>query len=334
MEKYVEFSGKDVDDAIANACKHFGIERDKLEIEIVSGGSSGIFGLVGVKKARILAQKRGAVEQGESLKTPVAPSRKTESRPATKPVKAKSQPAPEPKQKSESTPKPVPESKSELRPETKPESKPRTGSEPKPLPEQEPRQDSLTGSSLETETKEEIKTEIEKMSPGDLSRDSGTDDPELREYIHDLLVNLTKPLSPDAVITVNDRTKPISVIIKDETTSEILIGRDGQTLSAIQYIANRIIAKNRPGAARVQLDTEDFLEKQNEKLQENAFLLATKAKKIGKTMSTRPLSSYHRRIVHMALQNDKKIRTKSKGDGPMKRVLIMPKQRRKKPSQE
>jgi spoIIIJ-associated protein len=298
MEEYVEFSGKDVDDAIANACRHFGLEREKLEIEIVSGGSSGIFGLVGVKKARILAQKRTTIEK---IETPnnhgnAVQTAAHEPKPAKKQSRAKSQ--------------------------------------PKPVPKAELKDELETDSTPETEIKEPPKTGIDKVDLQAVPEDPGTDDPELRQYIHGLLIHLTEPLCPNAKISVNDQTKPISVTIKDETTTDILIGRDGQTLSAIQYIANRIIAKNRPGAARVQLDTEDFLEKQNEELQQSAFELASKAKKIGKTMSTRPLSSYHRRIVHMALQNDKKIRTKSKGDGPMKRVLIMPKQRRKKPSQE
>jgi spoIIIJ-associated protein len=323
MEEYVEFSGKDVDDAIANACKHFGIERDKLEIEIVSGGSSGIFGLVGVKKARLLAKKRGAIEEDEPVKAfqDAAPAKTEQPMPARKTGSGKSQPKP----------KPEPRKKSMPEPKQDPASKP--AHEPALEPEKEPARDLKAGLNFETD-KEEKKAETEKMDVSVLPSDPGTEDPELREYVHGLMVHLTEPLSPGAEIIVNDQSKPISVIIKDETTSEVLIGKDGQTLSAIQYIANRIIAKNRPGAARVQLDTEDFLEKQNEKLQENAFQLAVKAKQIGKTMSTRPLSSYHRRIVHMALQNDKKIRTKSKGDGPMKRVLIMPKQRRKKPSQD
>ncbi|MCA1742804.1 MAG: Jag N-terminal domain-containing protein [Desulfovibrionales bacterium] len=263
MEEYVEFTGKDVDDAIAGACRHFNLDRDKLEIEIVSGGSSGIFGLVGVKKARVMAKKRTLINSEEADN-----NQQEKKKPKEKPKAAKK----------EHPAKEVPKAKTKV----------------------------TKADTQEAEPREQV-SQKKKQEP---------------QPVH------------GAEISVNDQTKPIGVIIKDESTSEILIGRDGQTLSAIQYIANRIIAKNWPGAARVQVDTEDFLEKQNEKLQQNAQQLASKAKKVGKTMSTRPLSSYHRRIVHMALQNDKKVRTKSKGDGPMKRVLIMPRNRRRKPSQE
>ncbi len=331
MGEYVEFSGKDVDEAIANACRHFGIEREKLEVEIVSGGSSGIFGLVGVKKAMILAQIRGTTEKSESRKNIPSPAlvEAAQAGPDIKQAKTRPQSKPaEPDHKSE--PQYSPDKGYGVKARAVPGSK----TEPEPVQNDTP-DEPLPGSEQKPEPQvREAVARVEKDEVLETEPEAQPSDPELKDYVYQLMVQLTAPFSPQARITVNDQTRPISVIIKDETTSEILIGRDGQTLSAIQYIANRIIAKNRPGAARVQLDTEDFLEKQNEKLQQNAFQLAVKAKKIGKTMSTRPLSSYHRRIVHMALQSDKKIRTKSKGDGPMKRVLIMPKHRRRKTSQE
>jgi len=60
MSDIKEFQGKNLDEAIESACKHFDLKRDKLEIEIVSGGSSGIFGLVGVKPAIVRAKSRGS----------------------------------------------------------------------------------------------------------------------------------------------------------------------------------------------------------------------------------------------------------------------------------
>jgi spoIIIJ-associated protein len=91
----------------------------------------------------------------------------------------------------------------------------------------------------------------------------------------------------------------------------------------MQYLLNRIVSRKFPGVARIQLDAGDYREKQDEQLRKTAQLLAQKAKTSHRTQSTRPLSSYHRRVVHMALQDDRDILTRSKGDGPMKRVLIM-----------
>ncbi len=261
MDKYVEFSGKDVDEAISNACKFFSIDRNQLEIEIVSGGSSGIFGLVGVKKAKIKAQKR------------------------------------------------IPDNHIEKEEETLQKSEP---------------EDALQNESFEEVPEETAAPESEELPVADQ---------ELKDFIQDLVSRLIRPLAPEAEISIRGDSDPVLVLIHDSNNSNLILGRDGQTLSALQYLANRIIAKHHPGAARIQLDTENFLEKQSEKLEQSAFHLAQRAIKAGKTVSTRPLSSYHRRIVHLALQGESNIRTKSKGEGPMKRVLIMPKAGRKKKQQ-
>ncbi|MDL2316471.1 Jag N-terminal domain-containing protein, partial [Desulfovibrio sp. OttesenSCG-928-A18] len=55
--QYKEFQGKSLDDAIREACEYYGVAREKLEIEIVSDAKSGIFGLVGAKKATIKAAR-------------------------------------------------------------------------------------------------------------------------------------------------------------------------------------------------------------------------------------------------------------------------------------
>ena len=214
MDEFVEFSGKNVDEAIARACEHFQTDRDQLEIEIVTGGSSGIFGLVGVKKARIKAKKRNNLRDLELL-------------------------------------------------------------------------------------------------------------------IKDIVANLIKPMSHNPEILIDLQSEPILVTIIDQENSGLIIGRDGQTIAALQYVANRIIAKKWPGTSRIQLDTGDYRQKQNERLRKTAIYLAQQAKREGRVMSTQPLSSYHRRLIHLALQDDNNIQTRSKGDGSLKKVLIIPRRRRR-----
>lgn len=213
MEQFKQFWGKDVDEAIEEACEYFKAERDDLEIEIVTGGSSGIFGLVGVKKAEISARKRNNFK-------------------------------------------------------------------------------------------------------------------ELEADIRDIISTLTQGMVEEAKFRIEIEEDPIQVVIEDDDNSGLLIGRDGQTITALQYIANRIIARKWPGTARVQLDSGDFRRKQQEKLESTAQHLASKAKQAGRVMSTQPLSAFHRRVVHMALQEDKSVQTRSKGDGPFKRVLIMPRKKK------
>jgi len=116
----------------------------------------------------------------------------------------------------------------------------------------------------------------------------------------------------------------VNVCIQDEEHSGLLIGREGQTLAALQYLANRIMARRWESPVRVQINTGEYREKQDDSLRKMALYLADKARNLGRPQSTKPLSSYHRRVIHLTLQEDDTIQTRSKGDGPMKRVIIVP----------
>ena len=104
--------------------------------------------------------------------------------------------------------------------------------------------------------------------------------------------------------------------------SGVLIGREGQTLAALQYLASRIVSRGMNAAVRVNLDAGDYKQRQDDKLQELALHLAAKVKNTGRACSTRPLNSYHRRIIHLALQEDEQVQTRSTGDGVLKRVVV------------
>ena len=119
----------------------------------------------------------------------------------------------------------------------------------------------------------------------------------------------------------------IKVMIDAGDSSGLLIGRYSQTLTAIQYIASRVLSRVFGAAARMQIDAGDYRERQDDKMRELALSLAERVKEEGRGLYTRPLSSYHRRVVHVTLQDDPELQTRSKGDGAMKRVLITLKRR-------
>lgn len=148
---------------------------------------------------------------------------------------------------------------------------------------------------------------------------------ELKLYVRDVLNKLIEPIAgrPSLDVSMEGPGK-VLVVIEDEEQAGLLIGKEGVTLQALQYIANRILAKQWSEQVRLRLDAGDYRERQNESLREMALSLAEKAVSQNRSQSTRPLSSYHRRVVHMALQEDATVQTRSKGDGPMKRVIIQP----------
>ena len=104
--------------------------------------------------------------------------------------------------------------------------------------------------------------------------------------------------------------------------SGLLIGREGQTLAALQYLTSRIVSRRMEAPVRIQFDVGDYRERQDDRLRELALSLAERVRTTGRPCSTRPMSSYHRRLVHMALQDSPDVQTRSSGEGPLKRVII------------
>ncbi len=143
---------------------------------------------------------------------------------------------------------------------------------------------------------------------------------------------LTFPLLGDAnieVVSANDRVR---VSISGLEDPGLLIGRDGQTLSSLQYLATRMVSNRMNALVRVQIDAGDYRERQDERLRDLAFSLAEKVKSGGKPQLTRPLSSYHRRVIHLTLQDDPAVQTHSKGEGEMKRVAVTLRRKQDKPA--
>jgi spoIIIJ-associated protein len=104
--------------------------------------------------------------------------------------------------------------------------------------------------------------------------------------------------------------------------SGILIGKNGQTLDALQYLIQRIVNNKINNKKQVILDTERYRERRTKNLAKMAQKLGEKAKKYRRIFSTEPLNSQDRKIIHLTLQDDKKLATKSEGDGLYKKIII------------
>lgn len=107
--------------------------------------------------------------------------------------------------------------------------------------------------------------------------------------------------------------------------SGLLIGRKGRTLDALQFIVNKIVNKALGKRARVIVDSENYRERRRDFLIQMALRMGDKAKKIGKPVATNPLNPHDRRIVHLALREDEELGTKGRGEGILKKVVIIPK---------
>jgi len=132
-------------------------------------------------------------------------------------------------------------------------------------------------------------------------------------------------LIPMEGITVKGKVEDGSVNLNiDGDKTGLLIGRKGKTLDALQFIVNKIVNKSLEKRSRVIVDSENYRLRRQEFLVQMALKMGDKAKKIKRPVTTNLLNPHDRRIVHLALRDDDELGTKGKGEGILKKVVIIP----------
>lgn len=139
---------------------------------------------------------------------------------------------------------------------------------------------------------------------------------------NDFLKTLLVKMNIEGKITIKQKQNNLYIDVVGNEMA-LLIGRRGQTLDSIQYLISLVVNKGRDEYLRVILDTENYRQKRKDTLERLAHKLASKAKKIKKDISLEPMNPYERRIIHSALQNNKAVSTKSDGDEPYRKVVII-----------
>ena len=138
------------------------------------------------------------------------------------------------------------------------------------------------------------------------------------------LENILALIPVDTTVTGEKTDGKIDLTIEGDT-SGLLIGRKGKTLDALQYIVNKAANKKSEKKVKVVIDSENYRQRRIESLKQLAIKMGAKAKKIKKPVATNPLNPHDRRIVHITLKEEEGIDTKSRGDGLLKKVVIIPK---------
>jgi spoIIIJ-associated protein len=139
----------------------------------------------------------------------------------------------------------------------------------------------------------------------------------------DTLVEMLKHLGFEATVTDQEYDDMLLLDIQTEDSAR-LIGRQGQTLSELQYLLNRILHKGDDSVPRVMLDVGGYRRQAREQLAKRAVELADKVRRFGDIMELEPMNAYERRIVHQALKTDPDIETHSvEVDGSDKKVILL-----------
>ena len=137
------------------------------------------------------------------------------------------------------------------------------------------------------------------------------------------LAKIFDEMKLDVVIDVKENSGYLVFDLQGENLG-ILIGRRGDTLDSLQFLLNLVINDKNNAKVKGIIDIENYRAKREETLIGLGHKLAAKARKTGQKVVLEPMNPQERRIIHMALQNDKRVTTYSEGEEPYRKVVIEP----------
>ena len=293
MEREFLATGKTVEEAIEAAYEKAGVDREYVTVEIIERPKKKFFGLKTVP-----ATAKAVIDEDYWNKMFGIKEKKAEAPKKKKEVK-------EQKPKAE---KPVEEqTKKEKQEKPKKEQKPQQPKKQEPKKEQKPAEEKI-----EEASKEEVKV----LAPEVLER-KGSD---AANYIKEVLTALGYP---EAEVTYSQKDGMIVLQLSGEEMGAV-VGRRGDNLDAMQYLASLVANKSEGSYVRVVLDIDDYRSKREASLRAYARKTASQAVKSGRSITLEPMNPYERRIVHSTVQTVSGATSKSIGSEPNRRVVISP----------
>ena len=139
--------------------------------------------------------------------------------------------------------------------------------------------------------------------------------------VNAFLTKLTETAGIDATFQMSEKDDVIDVKILGDDVGA-LIGRHGDTLTALQYLANLMVNRSKENHYKVYIDIEDYKENRKAKLESIARRTADKVMNSKRAISMDPMSAYERKIVHSALQSYTQLETVSYGEEPGRYIVI------------
>lgn len=293
---FVEKTGKNVDEAIAEALKELNITADQADIEVLDEGRKGIFGF-GRKDAKVRVTVKEVTVAKES-----APAEKTVSEDAEAAVQAVKEAAniavDTAVKKAEAVKADASAAVEDLS---------QKAAEAK---------DNAVDSAIST--LESLKSE----RPAREARKYVVNDEAIiaaKEFLQRVFTAMKIEVAMEKFINKNDGSVTFKLHGQD---MGILIGKHGQTLDSLQYLTNLVANKTSNERVRVIIDVEDYRDRRIETLTRLANRLADKVKRTGERVALEPMNPHERKIIHMALQGDRRVTTLSEGDDPYRHVVI------------
>ena len=288
MEKEYYYVGVTVDEAIKKGLKDLALTEDAVKIEVIEGGSAGIFGLF-KKEAKV---KLVPLDEDYNKEDVVELAKLTEEVVVVEKVAEKEQ---------------------EVEVKT---------TEQEVVVEKVVEQDVHTEETKLTveetvEEAEQNEESVKKVKREDYivkNKDS------IVNYLQNIVVAMGYP---DATVDFReDGNRHFTLNIKTEENTSLIIGKRGITLNSLQFLVNNYAKKFSSHYFRIEVDCDDYRENRKKTLEELALNLAKKSKKIGKPVELEPMTNIERKIIHNALTEIKNVETESRGEEPHRYLVI------------
>ena len=291
MEKTLIASGKTIDLAIESALTQLGLDRDNVSVMVLQQAKAGFLGF-GAQPAKVQVTYEAPDPVPERPK--VALSSASRSKPkAAKPAAPKAEPkaeAPKPEPKVEAP-------KAEKKPEPKVEA-PKAEKKAEPKKEKAPKAPKT----------------VKEYAPAE----PGSVEEKIEVFLKGLLEHMGSQAVPHAW-KENDNTYMVELVGQD---LGYLVGRRGDTLDALQHLANYTINRGIEGHIRINVDAEAYRQKREDSLRRYATKKAQQVLKAHRRTTLEPMNAYERHVIHATLQDMDRITTYSVGTEPNRRVVI------------
>ena len=292
MEKTIITSGKTIDLAIEAALTQLGLDRDSVSVQVLQQAKAGFLGF-GAQPAKVQVTYEAPDPAPEKPK--VALSSASRSKPkAAAPVKKPEAP------------------KAEAPKAEAPKAEP-AKTEPKPEKPKAPKQEK------KPEAPKAPKAEKPKAEPKTYApAEAGSTEEKIEVFLKGLLEHMDSKAVPHCW-KADSNTYKVDLVGDD---LGYLIGRRGDTLDAIQHLANYTINREVEGHIRINVDAECYREKREDSLRRYARKKAQQVLKARRRTTLEPMNAYERHVIHAALQDMDNITTHSTGVEPNRRVVI------------
>ena len=303
MEKNIIATGKTIDLAIESALTQLGLDRDSVSVQVIQQAKSGFLGF-GSQPAKVQVTYEAPDPAPEAPK--VALSSASRSKPkAAAPVKK------------EEAPKPAPEKKEAPKAEKKEAPK---AAERKPeVPKSEKKAERKPEAPKAPKSEKKAEAPKAPKTPKTYApAEAGSVEEKIEVFLKGLLENMDSKAVPHCW-KVEGNTYKVDLVGDD---LGYLIGRRGDTLDAIQHLANYAINRDVEGHIRINVDAEAYREKREDSLRRYARKKAQQVLKARRRTTLEPMNAYERHVIHAALQEMDNITTHSTGVEPNRRVVI------------